>query len=66
MKPNDAAKVAASAGTIGSTPAAVATGITIGTTTEALAVFDVVSEIRIARITAKIVIDTSEVTPNVS
>ena len=53
MKPNDAAN----AGTNGSTPAACATGITIGTTTEALAVFEVVSEIRIARTTAKIVIE---------
>ena len=66
MKPNDAAKVAARAGTIGSTPAACATGMTIGTTTEALAVFEVVSEMRIARTTAKIVIDSSELTPNVS
>ena len=60
MKPNDAANVAASAGVNGSTPAACATGMTIGTTTEALAVLLVVSEMRIARTTAKIVIDTSE------
>src|SRR5918998_2490751 len=66
MKPNEAAKVAASAGTNGSTPAATATGMTIGTTTDALAVLLVVSEMRIASSTAKIVIDISELTPNVS
>src|ERR687896_374411 len=66
MNPNEAANVAASAGVNGSTPTACATGITIGTTTEALAVLLVVSEIRIARTTAKIVIETSELTPNVS
>jgi hypothetical protein len=38
MKPNDAANVAASAGTNGLMPAATATGITIGTTTAADAV----------------------------
>src|ERR671917_1750148 len=66
MKPNEAANVAARAGTNGSTLAAIATGITIGTTTAALAVLLVVSEMRIARITAKIVIVTSELTLNVS
>ena len=59
MKPNEAAKVAARAGTNGSTPAATATGMMIGTTTEALAVLLVVSEMRIARTTAKFVIDSS-------
>ena len=58
MKPNDAAKVAASAGTNGFTPAAIATGITMGTTTAADAVLLVVSDARIARMTAKIVMGT--------
>ena len=40
--------------------------MTIGTTTDALAVLLVVSEMRIASTTAKIVIDSSELTPNVS
>src|SRR5918998_6895245 len=66
MKPNEAAKGAASAGTNGSTPAATATGMTIGTTTDALAVLLVVSEMRIASSTAKIVMDTVELTPKVS
>src|SRR5690606_34421854 len=48
MKPNEAPKTAASAGIMGSTPAAEAIGITIGTTIVALAVLLVVSEIRIA------------------
>ena len=58
MKPNDAANVAASAGTNGLMPAAIATGMTIGTTTAADAVLLVVSDTMIARITAKIVIAT--------
>ena len=48
MNPNDAANVAASAGTNGLTPAAMAIGMMIGTTTAADAVLLVVSETRIA------------------
>ena len=58
MKPNDAANVAAKAGTNGLMPAAIATGMMMGTTTAADAVLLVVSETMIARITAKIVIAT--------
>ena len=43
MNPNDAANVAASAGTNGLIPAAIATGMMIGTTTAADAVLLVVS-----------------------
>src|ERR1700754_4220776 len=55
MKPNEAANVAASAGTIGSTPAAVAIGMMIGTTTAAAAVLLVVSDTTMASTTAKAV-----------
>ncbi len=48
MNPNDAANVAARAGIIGSTAAVTASGMMIGTTTDAGAVFDVVSETTIA------------------
>src|SRR5918992_3839379 len=63
MNPNDAANVAASAGTNGLMPAATATGITIGTTTAADAVLLVVSETMIASSTAKIVIVTTLLSP---
>src|SRR5918995_52804 len=53
MKPNDAAKVAARAGTNGLTPAATATGMMIGTTTAADAVLLVVSDTTIASSTPK-------------
>ena len=66
MKPNDAANVAARAGTNGLTPAAIATGITMGTTTAADAVLLVVSDTMIARITAKIVIGTTLDRPSAS
>ena len=55
MKPNDAANVAARAGTNGLTPAATATGMTIGTTTDADAVLLVVSDTTMAISTAKMV-----------
>src|SRR3712207_8372014 len=48
MKPKEAPKTAASAGTNGSRPAAAAIGITIGTTMVAEAVFEVVSEMTMA------------------
>src|SRR5918998_5465660 len=64
MKPNDAANVAASAGTNGLTPAASAIGMTIGTTTAADAVLLVVSETRIASSTAKTVIAMMLVRPS--
>src|SRR5918994_6004111 len=63
MKPNDAANVAASAGTNGLTPAATATGMMMGTTTAAEAVLLVVSDTTMARMTAKIVIGTTLVNP---
>src|SRR5688500_12453462 len=66
MNPNEAAKVAASAGTNGLIPAAMATGMMIGTTTAAEAVLLVVSLMMIARITAKIVIAKVLVSPRVS
>src|SRR5829696_4635254 len=66
MKPNEAAKVAASAGTNGLTPAATATGITIGTTTAADAVLLVVSETMIASSTAKMVMAMTLVRPSAS
>src|SRR4028118_2185234 len=66
MNPKDAAKVAARAGTNGLMPAATATGMTIGTTTAADAVLLVVSEMMIARITAKIVMANVLVSPRVS
>ena len=56
MKPNDAAKVAARAGTSGLIPAAIAIGMMIGTTTAADAVLLVVSDTRIASATANAVI----------
>ena len=62
MKPNDAANVAAKAGTNGLMPAAIATGMMIGTTTAADAVLLVVSDTMIARITAKIVIGNTAAT----
>src|SRR6185312_11407537 len=55
MKPNDAANVAASAGTIGLMPAATAIGMMIGTTTAADAVLLVVSETMMASSTANAV-----------
>src|SRR4028119_967635 len=66
MAPEDAAEAAASAGTNGVMPAATATGMTIGTTTAADAVLLVVSEMMIARITAKIVMANVLVSPRVS
>lgn len=48
MKPKHAPKVATIAGMTGSTPAAIASGTTIGTVTAAAAVLLVVSEIRTA------------------
>src|SRR3712207_2357630 len=66
MNPKDAAKVAASAGMNGLMLAATATGMMIGTTTAADAVFDVVSEMMIARITANTVIAKVLVSPRVS
>src|SRR3712207_6130639 len=66
MNPNDAANVAASAGTNGLIPAATATGMMIGTTTAAEAVLLVVSEMMIARITANTVIANVLVSPRVS
>jgi hypothetical protein len=58
--------VAASAGTNGLTPAATATGITIGTTTAADAVLLVVSETMIASSTAKMVMAMTLVRPSAS
>src|SRR5262245_48890302 len=66
MKPNDAANVAAMAGTNGSTLAALAMGMMIGTTIAADAVLDDVSDTVIARIAAKIVIATALVSPRAS
>src|SRR4028118_1102692 len=66
MNPKDAAKVAANAGTNGLMSAATATGMMIGTTTAAEAVFDVVSLMMIARITAKTVMAIVLVSPRVS
>src|SRR6478736_8918471 len=66
MKPNDAANVAARAGTNGLTPAAIATGITIGTTTAADAVLLVVSDTAMASSTAKTVMATTLVRPSES
>src|SRR3712207_7616944 len=64
MNPKDAAKVAASAGTNGLIPAATATGMMIGTTTAAEAVFEVVSEITIASSTANTVMAKVLVSPS--
>src|SRR5690606_22647150 len=66
MNPKDAPNVAASAGTNGSTPAAAATGMRIGTTTDAAAVFDVVSEMTTARTTANTRIITLLPSPSAS
>src|SRR5260221_7639845 len=66
MNPNEAPKTAAIAGTSGFTPAAVATGRTMGTTIEAAAVLLLVSDIAMALAVAKIVIGTRLATPSAS
>lgn len=65
MKPKDAPKVAAIAGITGSTPAAMASGTTIGTVTAAAAVLLVVSEMRMASNTAMAVMTRALDTPNI-
>lgn len=64
MNPNEAPKVAAIADTNGSTLAATASGITIGTTTTAKAMLLVVSEMMIASTTANAVIANELETPS--
>src|SRR5918997_2664912 len=66
MNPNDAANVAASAGTSGLMPAAMAIGMMIGTTTAADAVLLVVSEMTIASTTANAVMANVLVRPSAS
>src|ERR687894_147767 len=63
MKPYEAPKIAARAGIRGSTPAALAMGITIGTTIPTLAVLEVVSEMSIATTVASSVMPSRLVRP---
>jgi hypothetical protein len=66
MNPNDAANVAAKAGTNGLTPAAAASGMMMGTTAAAEAVFDVVSGTVMASSTPKTVMAMGLLMPSAS